>query len=207
MIKEKVQVIQETEAIVLDFRGIIDFQDNDKLFDLCIQNSEIRIERTREGEIILMLPVGGEGGVRESILTYFVFHWNKKYKLGKVLSPNGGFILPSGAMRSPDVSFIKIDRWKAIPLLKRKKFLPVCPDFVGELRSESDSLNRLKDKMEEWMDNGCRLAWLIDPLEEKAYIYRPNKDIEEILSFDEKLSGEDVLANFELDLSELRDED
>ncbi|GMT49107.1 MAG: hypothetical protein IEMM0008_0646 [bacterium] len=206
MIKEKVQVIQETQPIVLDFQGIADFQDNDKLFEFCIQNRETRIERTWEGKIILMLPVGGEGGVRESTLTYYVFHWNKKSKLGKVLSPSGGFILPSGAMRSPDVSFIKMDRWKAIPLLKRKKFLPMCPDFVGELRSESDSLNKLKDKMEEWMDNGCRLAWLIDPLEEKAYIYRPNRVIEELSSFDEKLSGEDVLPNFELDLNELREE-
>ncbi len=207
MLKEKVQVIQETEPIVLDFQGIVDLRDDDKLFDLCIKNRETRIERTMEGEIILMLPVGGEGSSREGILTAYFVNWNKDKKLGKVFSPTGGFVLPSGAMRSPDVSFIKMDRWKAIPLLKRKKFLPICPDFVVELRSESDSLKKLKDKMTEWMANGCRLAWLIDPLEEKAYIYKPNKEIEEISSFNEKLSGENVLPGFELDLSGLREEE
>ncbi len=207
MIKEKLNLIQENEPILLDFKGIVDFENDDTLFDFCIKNKELRIERTERGKIILMSPVGGEGGVWESTLTYYVFHWNKKNKLGKVLSPSGGFILPNGAMRSPDVSFITMDRWKALPLLKRKKFLPLCPDFIGELRSESDPLEKLKDKMIEWMDNGCRLAWLIDPLEEKAYIYRPNSDIEEVLSFNEKLSGEDVLPGFELDLSELREEE
>ncbi len=207
MLKEKVQAIQDTEPIVLDFKGIIDLEDDDKLFDFCLQNRELRIERTQEGRLIIMLPVGGEGGIRESTLNLHVAYWNKTNKLGKVFSSSGGFILGNRAMRAPDVSFIEIDRWKAIPLLKRKKFAPICPDFVVELRSESDNLNKLKEKMTEWMANGCRLAWLIDPLEEKAYIYRPNKEIEEISSFNEKLSGENVLPGFELDLSELREEE
>ncbi|GMT49198.1 MAG: hypothetical protein IEMM0008_0737 [bacterium] len=207
MLKEKVQVSQETEPIVLDFQGIADLKDDDKLFDFCLQNRELRIERTEEGKLIIMLPVGGEGSSREFGLSGLFYIWNKKHKLGKVFSPTGGFILPSGAMRSPDVSFIKMDRWKAIPLLKRKKFLPICPDFIGELRSESDGLIKLKEKMTEWMANGCSLGWLIDPIEEKAYIYRPNRDIEEVASFSEKLSGEDVLPDFELDLKELREEE
>ncbi len=207
MVKENVQVLEEIEPLVLDFEGIIDFTDDDKLFDFCVQNRDLRIERTREGKLIIMLPVGGEGSKKEGLLTILIGSWNRENKLGTVLSPSGGFIMPSGAMRSPDVSFVKIDRWKAVPLLKRKKFLPICPDFVVELRSESDHLKKLKDKMMEWMANGCLLAWLIDPLEEKAYIYRPNKEIEEIGSFNEKLSGEDVLPGFELDLSELQEEE
>ncbi len=207
MIKEKVQIIQETKPIVLDFQGIIDFLDNDRLFEFCVQNKNLRIERTLEGKLIIMLPVGSDGSSKEASLIGELDQWNKKHKLGKIFSSAGGFTLANRSMRSPDVSFIKLDRWKAIPLMKRKKFAPVCPDFVVELRSESDSLNKLKDKMEEWMDNGCRLAWLIDPLEEKAYIYRPNKDIEVISSFDAKLSGEDVLPNFELDLKELREDE
>ncbi len=207
MLKEKVQVIQETEPIVLDFQGIVDLENDDKLFDFCVQNRDLRIERTKEGKLSIMLPVGSDGSSKEASLIGELIQWNKKYKLGKVFSSAGGFILSNGSMRSPDVSFIKMDRWKATPLLKRKKFAPICPDFVAELRSESDSLNKLKEKMTEWMANGCRLAWLIDPLGEKAYIYRPNKEIEEISSFNEKLSGEDVLPDFELDLSELREEE
>ncbi|GMT49109.1 MAG: hypothetical protein IEMM0008_0648 [bacterium] len=203
MVKEKVQFIQETEPIVLDFQGIVDLGNDDKLFDFCLQNREFRIERTEEGKLIIMLPVGGEGSKKEGLLTILIGSWNRKSKLGTVLSPSGGFILPSGAMRLPDVSFITNERWKAIPLLKRKKFLHICPDFVVELRSESDNLQKLKNKMIEWMENGCRLAWLIDPLEEMAYIYRPNKEIEEIASFNEKLSGEDVLPELRLDLNEL----
>ncbi len=109
-------------------------------------------------------------------------------------------------MRSPDVSFIKMDHWKAIPLEKRKNFLPFCPDFIAELRSESDILERLKLKMREWMGNGCKLAWLIDHLEEKAYIYRPSTEVEIVDNFNRVLLGEDILPGFQLQLSEIINE-
>jgi len=158
MIKEKLHVIQETEAILLDFDGIIDFTDDSRLFEFCAKNRDLRVERTKEGKLSIMLPVGGEGSSREFELSGMFYVWNKKYKLGKIFSSSGGFILPSGSMRSPDVSFVTAERWKDIPVFKRKKFLPLCPDFVAELRSESDKLSDLKAKMMEWMENGCRLA-------------------------------------------------
>ena len=202
LLKEKIS----NKRIVIDLKGIIEL-DDDKLFELCMKNKDIRFERMPEGELIVMLPVGSEGSARESIIILRIGIWNDKYKLGKVFSSSGGFTLPDGAMRSPDVAFINTERWKALPLLKRKKFAPICPDFVAELRSESDNLQDLKEKMNEWITNGCRLAWLIDPLEEKAYIYRANSDINTIDSFNEKLFGEDVLPNFVLDLKEFREEE
>jgi len=189
--------------LILNVNGIIELND-DQLYEFCIKNDEVCIERTQEGELVMMLPVGSEGGSRESDLIYFLQHWNKKYKLGKVFSSSAGFTLSNGAMRSPDVAFIIKERWKALPLLQRKKFAPICPDFIVELRSETDNLGRLKQKMEEWIENDCRLGWLIDPLEEKAYIYKPDETTQIIDSFDEKLSGEKLLPSFELSLSELR---
>ncbi len=193
-------------GIVLDFSGIIDLT-KDQLFDFCVKNSELRIEQTKEGKLIIMIPTGGESSERENSLSFLVTVWNRKHKFGKVFSPSGGFNLPNKAMRSPDVAYISLDKWKAIPRPLRKKFPPICPDFIVELKSDSDNINILKEKMLEWMDNGCRLGWLIDPYEEKAYIYRPNKEVELADSFEQKLSGEDVLPGFELDLSELREEE
>ena len=200
------EVKVEKSQILIDFSGIVDL-DDDRLYDLCVKNREIRFERTSKGELLVMLPVGSEGSSRELNLSGPFYVWNKKNKLGKVFSSSGGFILPSGAMRSPDVAFIRMERWKSLPVLQRKKFAPICPDFVAELRSESDSLSTLKEKMKEWMDNGCQLAWLIDPLEEKAYIYKANGETQTLESFKEKLFGEDILPDFVLELSELLEED
>src|SRR5271169_3004340 len=200
----KANIIEETR-FVLDFSGVIDFTD-DQLFKFCAVNRDLRIERTREGKLIIMAPMGGEGGNNESILIAELVNWNKKYELGMTFSSATGYKLPNGAMLSPDASFITSEKWKFLTKEQRKKFLPLCPDFIAELRSESDSIKVLKAKMAEWMENGCRLAWLIDPLEEKAYIYRPNKEIEIVDTFDKKLSGEDLLPGFELDLSEFREQ-
>ncbi len=200
---EKVRV---DKPITIDLKGIIDLND-DQLYELCIRNKELRFERTNQGKLVIQLPVGSEGGSKESIIIINLGIWNKKYKMGKVFSSSTGFTLSNGAMRSPDVSFISHERWKALSKGDRKKFAPICPDFIVELRSESDRIEDLKEKMIEWMDNGCRLAWLIDPIEEKAYIYRPDKDTERIDTFDTVLSGEDVLSDFELPLSELNEDD
>ena len=103
-------------------------------------------------------------------------------------------------MRSPDAACIKKERWEALTVTEQEKFAPICPDFIVELRSKSDSLSRLKNKMEKWVANGCKLAWLIDPLEKKAYVYKPKLQAQEIIGFDGKLSGENLLPGFELDL-------
>src|SRR5271169_507369 len=200
----KANIIEETQ-FVLDFSGVIDFTD-DQLFKFCAVNRDLRIERTGEGKLIIMAPMGGKGSKRESVIISRLFIWNEKHKLGEVFSSNGGFILSNGAMLSPDASFITNERWESLTDEDQDSFIPLCPDFLAELRSKSDRLKDLKAKMNEWMENGCRLGWLIDPLEEKAYIYRPNKEIEIVDTFDKKLSGEDLLPGFELDLSEFREQ-
>ncbi len=198
--KQKLVQVKSNYPITLDFSDLIDF-DEDKLFRFCLQNKELRIERTKEGKLIIMLPVGSEGGAREITLGSELYIWNKKNKLGKVFNSSAGFTLPDGSVCSADVAYIVLERWKAIPFLKRKKFAPICPDFVIELKSESDDLDRLQNKMLVWRANGCRLGWLIDPCEENAYIYRANGDIESVASFAAKLSAEDLLPGFELELA------
>src|SRR5271169_3231329 len=198
----KANIIEETQ-FVLDFSGVIDFTD-DQLFKFCAVNRDLRIERTREGKLIIMAPMGGKGSKRENTLSFLITTWNRKHKLGEVFSPSGGFILSNGAMLSPDASFITSERWESLTDEDQDSFIPLCPDFLAELRSKSDRLKDLQAKMDEWMENGCRLAWLIDPLEEKAYIYRANREIEIVDTFDKKLYGEDVLPEFELDLIEFK---
>ncbi len=189
--------------IILHTSDVVRLSD-DELFRLCAANRELRIERDSNGNLILMAPAGGETSARNVNLGADLVIWNRKTRLGIAFDSNGGFVLPNGAMRAPDISWIPIERWNGLSAEQRKKFLPLCPDFVVELRSPSDRLADVKKKMQEWMDNGCRLGWLIDPEEEKAYIYRQNGDQSVVESFDETLSGEDVMPGFVLALKELR---
>ena len=176
---------------------------DDEFFDFCQANKPNRIERTKNREIIIMEPVGGESGYLEGESFGHLYTWNRVYKKGLVFSPSTGFTLPSGAVKSADAAFLRLETWAAVPLSDRKKFAHVCPDFVIEIRSESDNLNELLEKMAEWIENGARLGWLIDPKEKKAYIFRANGEIEEVNGFDKTLSGENVLEGFELFLKDL----
>jgi Uma2 family endonuclease len=177
---------------------------DDELFGLCAANRDLRIERDSDGNLILRAPAGGETSARNLILGADLVNWNRKTRLGIAFDSNGGFLLPNGAMRAPDASWIPIERWNGLSAEQRKKFLPLCPDFVVELRSPSDRLADVQKKMQEWMDNGCRLGWLIDPEEEKAYVYRETGEPSMVESYDETLSGEDVLPGFVLELKEIR---
>ena len=190
------------QPLILHTSEVLTLTD-DELFQLCAANRDLRIERDSHGNLILMSPAGGETSSRNIILGAELVIWNRASHLGKAFDSSGGFILPSGAMRSPDVSWIPIERWHQLGAEERKKFLPLCPDFVIELRSPSDRLKDLQKKMQEWMDNGCRLGWLIDPVEKKTYVYRENGENNVVESFDEVLSGEDVLPGFVLELKEL----
>jgi len=154
--------------------------------------------------MIIMMPTGGEGGSRNFNLAGEFRVWVKADGTGIGFDSSTGFKLPNGAKRSPDLSWIRRDRWKAIPARQRKKFAPICPDFVVELRSETDHLEPLKAKLEEYIANGARLGWLIDPLKKKVYIYRPDAEIE-ILDKPKSLSGEPLLKGLELDLSGILD--
>jgi Uma2 family endonuclease len=192
------------EPMMLDVRSIGGFTD-DELFALCATNKILRIERTAQGEIMLLHPTGGGSGYRNADITTQLSVWNKRHRLGIVFDSSAGFFLPSGAMRSPDASFVLQARWDALSEQEQEKFPPLCPDFAAELRSKNDSISDLQTKMrEEWMGNGCRLAWLIDPFGEMAYIYRADGSVSTVQGFDNVLSGEDVLPDFVLELNELR---
>lgn len=191
------------EALMLDVRAIGGLTD-DELFALCASNKMLRIERTKEGEIMLLHPTGGESGRHNTDIITDLNVWTRRTKLGIVFDSSTGFRLPNGAVRSPDAAFVRKERWEALSQEERRKFVPLCPDFVVELLSESDSLNVTQEKMQEWMENGCRLAWLIDPQTETAYIYRADGSESVVQGFDNVLLGEDVLPDFVLELKELR---
>ena len=176
---------------------------DEELFEFCQANQGLKIERTAEGQIMVAEPVGGYGSSRNAEAGADFVIWNRKTKGGKVFDSSGGFLLPSGAMKAPDVAWVRKDRWEALTEKQRRTFPPLCPDFVLELRSFSDRLPDLQAKMEEWMENGCRLGWLIDPKEGKSYVYRPDQVVEIVVGKDVILSGEEILEGFELDLGVL----
>lgn len=173
---------------------------DDEFFKFCQLNRDLRIEMTREGEVIIMSPVGSEGGNRNFKLTARFGAWAEADGTGVGFDSSTGFKLPNGAKRSPDLSWMRRERWEAVPKKQRKKFAPVCPDFVVELRSETDSLEMLQEKMKEYLASGAQLGWLIDPLEKKVHIYRPKATVE-ILDRPRSVSGEPLLKGFVLDLS------
>ena len=177
---------------------------DDEFFNFCRDNRHLQIERNSEGEILLMAPTGGETGRTNSNLIYELQHWNKQSQLGEAFDSSTGFVLPNQAMRSPDAAWIVQARWDALSAEEKKKFPPLCPDFVIELLSESDSLKQAREKMQEWIENGCRLAWLLVPAHKQVFIYRPGKDAEELKGFHQSLSGEDVLPGFVLELQKLQ---
>ena len=173
------------------------------LYDFCMANRNLRIEREPNGQITIMPPTGGFTSNRNFKLLYALGKWQETYQEGVVFDSSGGFILSDRSMRSPDAAWISTERWESLSQKEKEKFPPLCPDFVIELRSSSDRLQDLREKMEEWIANGCQLAWLIDPAAPKAYIYRLGKEVEEIEDFDQSLTGEDILKGFELKLSTL----
>ena len=185
-------------AVILQIPQSLKFTD-DKFVEMVAANKDLRLELSSQGELSIMSPTGGETGDRNLELGGQVWFWNRQNGLGKAFDSSTGFKLPNGATRSPDVSWIKIARWNALTPEQRKKFLPLCPDFVVELVSESDDLADTQAKMREYIANGLRLGWLINPKNKQVEIYRPNQEIE-VLQSPANLSGENVLPGFILDL-------
>lgn len=179
----------------------IDLTD-EQYFQLCQNNRYYKFERSATGELIIMSPTGGETGNRNFNLAVKFGIWNKQTKLGLAFDSSTGFKLPNGADRAPDLSWVKIERWNGLTPEQKKKFLPLCPDFVIELRSETDTLKTLRNKMQEYLENGTQLGWLIDPQNQRVEIYRLGKEVE-ILQSPVNISGEDVLPGFVLDLQEI----
>lgn len=177
---------------------------SDDFFHFCQENEGLHLERDEKGNIIFMPPTGSNTGNTNSEIIIDLGIWNRKHQLGKVFDSSTGFKLPDTSERSPDAAWMSNEKWNKLTEAERKVFAPVCPEFIIELRSESDRLEYLKNKMLMWVRNGAHLAWLIDPIEEKAYIYRKNGSIEIVNSFDAQLSGENVLEGFILSLNKLK---
>ena len=175
----------------------------EQFFQLCIQNKEINFERDKNKNIIIMSPTGFFSSRNETRILSQLEHWNAKSKSGYVTGPSGGYILPNGAMRAPDAAWIIKERMDKLSLREKERFPHLCPDFIAEVRSKTDSLKLLKEKMNEWIDSGCRLAWLIDFENKTTHIYKPGRDIT-LKSFNDTLNGEEVLPGFELKLTELK---
>jgi Uma2 family endonuclease len=171
----------------------------EQFFQFCQENDSIHLERNACGDIIVMEPTGSETGRHTLSIGTELSLWNRKAKLGVVFDSNTGFTLPNNAVRSPDAAFIFRSRYNALPETDRKKFAHVCPDFIIELLSETDQEQVCQRKMKEWIDNGCKLAWMINPHRKETSIYRHNGEIES-KGFHEALSGEDVLPGFELNV-------
>jgi Uma2 family endonuclease len=175
---------------------------DEQFYQFCTLNPDLRIERTADKIIEIMPPTNSETGERNFTLSGELYVWNKKNKLGKGFDSSTGFKLPNGAERSPDVAWIADERWKAVPANQKQQFAPICPDFVAEIRSNDQSINYLKDKMEEYIASGCRLAWLIDPKNRKTWVYAENGDIQTI-PFDTPLNGGEVMPGFEVRLADI----
>lgn len=169
---------------------------------LCQENPELRLELSAEGELVIMPPTGSEGGWRSGEVFLSLGIWTKQDHTGLAFDSSTGFTLPNGAIRSPDASWILRERWTALSKSQREKFAPICPDFVAEVRSQSDKLPDLLDKMQEYLDNGARLGWLIDPLDKRAYIYRPGQPVD-VLEDPTVLTGDPVLPGFVFPIREL----
>jgi Uma2 family endonuclease len=165
-------------------------------------NRDLRLERSATGELIVMPPTGSDTGKRNLDIEGQVWLWNRQTKLGVAFNSSTGFQLPNGADRSPDASWVKLERWQTLTAKEQEGFAPICPDFVVELRSKSDNMEPLREKMREYIANAARLGWLIDRKNKKVEIYRPDRDVE-ILDNPSTLSGEDVLPGFILDLTDV----
>ena len=174
----------------------------DRFLELAGINRDLRMELTAEGELIVMPPARSESSDQNAEITMQLRMWAKRDGTGRTFDSSGGFTLPNGAVRSPDASWVERSKWEALTNEQRKKFVPLCPDFVIELRSPTDSLSVLRDKMQEYLDNGARLGWLIDPEQKRVYVYRPRSEAEELHN-PEKIPGDPILSGFTLDLREI----
>ena len=188
--------------IVMEVRAAIPFSDND-FFHFCQTNRDLTIERDAQGRFIIMPPAGGESGSRNGEVTRVLGNWVVSDGKGRFFDSSTGFILPNGATRSPDAAWVSKMRLANLTPEEKKKFLPLCPDFVIEIRSPTDALATLKDKMEEYRQNGARLGWLLDVQNKQVLIYRNGETDVETLENPQSLSGETVLPGFVLDMADI----
>ncbi|MGD1912469.1 MAG: Uma2 family endonuclease [Rivularia sp. (in: cyanobacteria)] len=188
-------------SLTLNLDSIIKLT-QEQFYQLCEANPELKLERNAQGELIVMPPTGGETGRSNVNLIFQVARWNEDNLLGEVFDSSTGFTLPSGADRSPDVSWVEKSRWDALSKEEKEKFIPLCPDFVIEIMSPSDNLKKLQNKMQEYIENGCHLGWLINRKQQEVEIYRQGKNVE-VLKLPQTVSGEDILPEFVLSMQKI----
>ena len=198
MTETKLKVRTEYHPVVLRTRPALKM-DEEQFFEFCQLNRGWRIERSAEGELEVMVPTGGETSNRNFKLVVQLGIWTDRDGTGVAFESNGGFILPNGAMGSPDAAWVRRERLANLTAEQKQRFLPLCPDFVIELRSPSDPLSPIEAKMREYIENGGQLGWLIDPEERKVHVYRPDGAVR-VLENPENVPGDPVLPGFVLDL-------
>ncbi|NCJ08420.1 Uma2 family endonuclease [Synechococcales cyanobacterium C] len=185
--------------IALNLRPTL--QITDSVFEqLCQSNPNLRLERTTQGELVIMPPAGSESGRQNLSLSAQLWYWNQQSKLGVAFDSSAGFTLANDAIRAPDAAWIEQSRWESLSREQRSKFAPICPDFVIELKSPSDDLALLESKLQEYIDNGSQLGWLINAETQQVYCYRPGQPVQ-ICDRPTHLSGEPLLANFLMDFT------
>lgn len=196
------QTVTDIEPLVLHLGPLSPKMNDQEFFMLCQVNPDLQIERTSKGDLIIIPPTGGETGRLNFILNGLFYTWVVSDGSGIGFDSSTGFTLPNGAKRSPDLSWVKRSRWEALSKEERMEFPPLCPDFVLEFRSYSDAMNKLHEKMLEYIENGAQLGWLIDPLEKRVLVFRPFVETETIKNHG-VVSGDPILPGFLLDLSKL----
>ncbi|RUT08949.1 hypothetical protein DSM106972_010020 [Dulcicalothrix desertica PCC 7102] len=188
-------------ALTLNLNSVIRLT-REQFYQLCEENPDLKLERNAEGELIIMPPTGGETGRSNVNLILQLASWNEQNQLGEVFNSSTGFTLPNGADRSPDVSWVEKSRWNALTKEQKEKFIPLCPDFAIEIMSPSDTLKKVQAKMREYIENGCRLGWLINRKQQEVEIYRPGQQIE-VVKLPQTVSGESILPGFTLNLQKI----
>jgi Uma2 family endonuclease len=193
---------RDTEPVVLHFQEMAKRMGDPAFFAFCQANRDWRIELTHRGDLIVMAPTGGTTGRRNSTFIARLVVWAEADATGITFDSSTGFTLPNGAKRSPDAAWIKRERWAALTQEDHEAFPPLCPDFVVELRSPSDAITMLQSKMEEYIQNGAQLGWLIDPIEKRVFVYRPGTP-PDLLQNPTTISGDPTLPGFVLDVQQL----
>ena len=198
-------IVTEAEArepyLTIHLSPALDLTD-EQFFELCQINGDLRLERNAKGDMIVMPPTGGETGNRNTSITGQLYSWTKRDGSGAVFDSSAGFKLPNGADRSPDAAWVSHERLSQLTPEQKRKFVPLCPDFVVELLSPTDSLAAIRAKMAEYIENGARLGWLIDPEARRVFVYRPGVPIEELKNLT-RVSGDPELPGFTLDLEDI----
>ena len=173
--------------------------DDDQFLQLCAQNPEQPLEQNAQGEVIVVAPTGMFTGWHNSRIAFQLMSWNERHQLGLVFDSSTLIRLPKGSIRSPDATWVEMSRWDRLTAEQQKKLGPLCPNFVIELRSETDRLKTLQEKLEEYIDNGVELGWLIDPLQAQVHVYEQGKPVQ-ILDRPDSVAGTGCMAGFVLDL-------